>query len=189
MKSTKIIYRFTAILGVIALSACSAAFAQTSGQQRTAQQDTKFLEKANQGSVDEVDLAQLVLKKSNNEDVKAFAQQMVTDHTALLDNMKPFDAEAGLTVPNHPDAATEANKIKLAVLTGSAFDKAYIKAMVEDHSKDLKEFMAEEKSTAYPAFKTAVGKGEQVVRGHLKMIDDIAKKNGVAPAAVPAAGM
>jgi putative membrane protein len=177
--------KLTAVLGVVALSACTAAFAQTPGQARTAHQDTKFLEKANQGSVDEVDLAQLVLKKSSNDDVKAFAQKMVTDHTALLDAMKPFDMEAGVTIPEHPDAAAEATKLKLDVLKGEAFDKAYIKAMVEDHHKDLEAFMAEEKATGYPAFKDAVSQGEKVVRGHLEMIDQLAKKNGLAPAPVP----
>ena len=34
-------------------------------QASTARQDTKFLEKANQGSVDEIELAQFALKKSN----------------------------------------------------------------------------------------------------------------------------
>src|ERR1700734_888188 len=99
------------ILGVAALCSCSAAFAQSSptpDQARTAHQDTKFLENANQGSVDEIELAQLALKKSSDDDVKAFAQKMVQDHSKLLDDMKPFDAEAGLKIPEHPDAMAEA---------------------------------------------------------------------------------
>jgi putative membrane protein len=171
------------------LSAGTAAIAQTPGQARTAHQDTKFLEKANQGSVDEIDLAQLALKKSNDDDVKAFAQKMIHDHQQLIDDMQRFSNEAGLKTPEHPDAATEAEKLKLDVLTGNAFDKAYIKAMVEDHHKDLIEFLAEEKATAYPAFRDAVEKGAKVVREHLEMIDQIAKKDGIAPAPVPNTGM
>src|SRR5580700_5541559 len=109
------------ILGVAALCSCSAAFAQSSptpDQARTAHQDTKFLEKANQGSVDEIELAQVALKKSSNDEVKNFAQKMIDDHQKLIDNMKPFDYEAGLKVPEHPDASTEAEKLKLDVLTG-----------------------------------------------------------------------
>jgi putative membrane protein len=180
---------FPAIFTVAAITCCAPAFAQSADQARTAHQDTKFLEKANQGSVDEIELAQIVLKKSNNDDVKAFAQKMIDDHTTLISNMQPFDNEAGLKPPAHPDASTEALKLKLDVLSGETFDKAYIKAMVEDHHKDLQDFMAEEKATAYPAFRDAVKQGEQVVRTHLKMIDDLAKKNGIAPAPVPAAGL
>jgi len=183
---------FPALLGVAAISLGTATFAQTSSpgsdQARTAHQDTEFLKKANQGSVDEIDLAQLALKKSSDDDVKAFAQKMIDDHGKLLDDMKPFDMQAGVSIPEHPDAAGEATKLKLDVLTGKTFDKAYIKAMVEDHHKDLEAFIAEEKATSYPAFKDAVGKGEKVVHEHLEMIDQMAKKDGVAPAPVPDSG-
>jgi putative membrane protein len=178
-----------AILAIVAVSACAPAFAQSADPARTAHQDTKFLEAANQGSVDEIDLAKIALDKSTNDDVKTFAQKMIDDHTTLIHAMQPFDNQAGIQPPTHADAATEAEKLKLKVLSGQTFDKAYIKAMVDDHHKDLQEFLAEEKATAYPAFRDAVKQGEQVVREHLKMIDDIAKKNGIAPAPVPAAGL
>jgi putative membrane protein len=181
---------FPAMLAFVAVAASAPAIAKTNTpartQQSTAHQDTRFLEKANQGNVDEIDLAQLALQKSSNEDVKNFAQKMVQDHTTLMNNMKPFANEAGLQPPSHPSAATEAKKLKLDVLSGAAFDKAYIKAMVEDHHKDLQEFRAEIKATGYPAFKSAVEQGAQVVQEHLEMINQIAKKNGVAPAPVPA---
>jgi putative membrane protein len=177
-----------AILALAALSACAPAFAKSPAgkdQASTAHQDTEFLKKANQGSVDEIDLAQLALKKSTDDDVKAFAQKMIDDHTKLLNDMKPFDMEAGVTPPEHPDAATEASKLKLDLLSGKSFDKAYIKDMVEDHHKDLEAFIQEENSTGYPAFKDAVAKGEKVVHEHLEMIDGIARKNGLPPAPVP----
>ena len=182
---------FPAMLALALIS--TAAFAKSNTppnrtQASTAHQDTKFLEKANQGNVDEIDLAQLALKKSNNDDVKNFAQRMIHDHTMLMDNMKPFANEAGLQPPSHPSAGTEAEKLKLDVLSGESFDKAYIKAMVQDHSKDLAEFRQEAKSTGYPAFKNAVEQGAQVVREHLDMVNQIAKKMGVAPAPVPGAG-
>ncbi|MEO6802083.1 MAG: DUF4142 domain-containing protein [Granulicella sp.] len=179
-----------AIVVLAFLTTCAPAFAKTHApavkdQQSTAHQDTKFLEDATQGSVDEIDLAQIALKKSNNEDVKAFAQKMVHDHTMLIENMQSFANEAGLKKPEHDSIATDALKVKLEVLSGEAFDRAYIKAMVEDHHKDLMAFEKEIKATGYPAFKEAVEKGAEVVRGHLEMINDIAKKNGVAPAPVP----
>ena len=184
--------KFSAIpIAITIAAACIAApaVAQDSDQARTAHQDTKFLETANQGSVDEIDLAQVALKKSDDPDVKQFAQTMIDDHTKLLDGMKPFDMEAGVKVPEHPSAGTEATKLKLEVLTGKTFDKAYIKGMVEDHHQDLEAFLDEEKATGYPAFKDAVGKGEKVVHHHLEMANDLAKKFGVAPAPVPSSGM
>lgn len=188
--------KFTALPAILALaviSTCIPASAKsntpaTRTQASTAHHDTMFLEKANQGSVNEIDLAQLAVQKSTNDDVKNFAQKMITDHNTLLNNMKPFDNEAGLQIPSQPDAATKAERTKLEALSGEAFDKAYIKAMVQDHHKDLEAFQTEAKSTGYPAFKTAVEQGEQTVRDHLELINQLAKKNGVAPALVPPAG-
>ena len=62
--------------------------------------------------------------------------------------------------------------------------------MVEDHHKDLQEFIAEKNSTGYSRlFKDAVSNGEQVIREHLQLIDNLAKKNGVTPDPVPSAGL
>jgi putative membrane protein len=180
--------RFTAlptILALAAVSACVPVFAQSPDQAGTAHHDTEFLKQANQGSRDEIDLAGIALKKSEDPDVKNFAQKMIDDHTKLLDDMKPFDMQAGLSIPDHDDASTDAEKAKLELLSGKTFDKAYIKEMVDGHHKVLEAFIAEEKSTGYPDFKAAVGKGESVVAEHLKMADQIAKTLGVAPAPVP----
>jgi len=167
-----------------ALSVCIPARAAEPTQTSTAHQDTEFLKTANQGSYNEVELAKFVLNKTSDPDVKAFAQRMIDDHTKLLNDMKPFDEEAGVTLPDHVDLETKAAEAKLELLSGKAFDKAYIKNMVEDHHKDLQEFRKEEASTGYPAFKAAVAKGETVIKEHLEMIDGIAKKNGIPPAPV-----
>jgi putative membrane protein len=174
-------------LTIACLSAGAPMFAQASDQARTAHHDTEFLKDANQGSVDEINLAKIALDKADSQDVKDFAQKMIDDHTKLLDDMKKFDMEAGVSIPDHSSASTMAEEAKLKLLSGKSFDKAYVKEMVEDHHKDLDQFIAEEKSTGYPAFKDAVESGAKVVREHLEMANKLAKENGVAPAPVPAA--
>ena len=94
---------FPSVIAFAAISICMPAFAANGKTQAaTAHQDTKFLEKANQGSVDEIDLAKLVVQKATDPNVKAFAQRMIDDHGKLLDDMKTFDAEAGLKIPTIP---------------------------------------------------------------------------------------
>jgi putative membrane protein len=177
-----------AVVALATLSIAAPAIALSADQARTAHHDTEFLKNANQGSVDEIDLAQIAVKKSDDQQVKDFAQMMITDHQKLLDDMKKFDNEAGVKAPEHADASTLAEEAKLEVLSGKSFDKAYIKKMVEDHHKVLEDFLAEEKSSGYPAFKDAVDHGASVVRDHLTAADRLAKDNGIAPAPVPKAG-
>ncbi len=45
--------------------------------------DKMFVKKALQGGMAEVQLGQLTLQKSNNDQVKQFAQRMIDDHTKL----------------------------------------------------------------------------------------------------------
>ncbi len=62
--------------------------------------DRMFVGKAMQGSMAEVQLGQLTLQKSNNDQVKQFAQRMIDDHTKLNEQMKPVAQQLGVAVPN-----------------------------------------------------------------------------------------
>ncbi len=170
--------------------ACVPAFAAprvpaVKDQASTAKQDTAFLKKASQGNVDEVDLGQQALQKSDDQQVKEFAQKLVDDHTALQQKMAPFAAEAGLETPTSPDAEAAAEKVKLDVLKGKAYDKEFVRFNIKDHAKDLAEFRKEIATTGYPAFKTALVNGEQVIREHLEIANKLGKSMGLTPAPMP----
>lgn len=51
--------------------------------------------------------------------------------------MKGVAEQFGVTPPTTLSAADTALEAKLKMLSGDAFDKAYIKAMVKDHQTDL----------------------------------------------------
>jgi len=78
------------------------------------------------------------LKISKNQEVRAFAEQMVKDHTAV--NKQALDLCKKLNVtPQDNDTskgltkAAEAKRAELAKLSGAAFDKAYIANEVAYH--------------------------------------------------------
>ncbi len=159
-----------------------------------AQKDKMFVHKAAEGGLDEVQLGQLATQRSNNADVKAFGQKMVDDHTMLNNNMKPIADKLGVMVPDHLNKKDQAKYDQLSALSGDAFDQAYVKDMVEDHRKDLREFRHESMTAADPQLKEVVTNGTQVIAGHLKMADHLAKEIGVTvpkgpmtPAASPSA--
>ena len=93
-------------------------------------------------TADELDInaAKLALKKSQNNDVKQFAQQMVDDHTKLQKSVN--DLGAKLKVKPEPSATSKSLKTagaaetkKLQGLKGSAFDKEYIDHEVAFHQQ------------------------------------------------------
>jgi len=62
--------------------------------------------------------------------------------------------------------------------TGSAFDKGFIDAQVEDHQKDIAEFEKEAQSGGDPQLKAFAAKTLPTLREHLKQAQDLQTKLG-----------
>jgi putative membrane protein len=80
----------------------------------------------------------LALKKSKSDDVKQFAQQMVTDHEAGAKEVLDLAKKLGVkpeesAVTKDLRKGSKDTQAKLAKLTGAAFDKAYVDAEVAYH--------------------------------------------------------
>lgn len=142
--------------------------------------DKKFVKEAMQGGMAEVELGQLASQKGQSDDVKQFGEKMQQDHTKLNDQMKPIAQQIGVTPPDSVSPKDKALKTKLEGLSGDSFDKAYIKAMVKDHQKDLAEFQKESTSGTDSQVKDAASQGAQVIQEHLNMIKEIAGKHGAS---------
>jgi len=141
--------------------------------------DKKFVHKAAEGGMAEIQLSQLALQKAGSDDVKQFAQKMVDDHTMLNDSMKPIADQMGVKVPTKLAKKDQAEYDKLNGMSGDAFDKEYLAYMVKDHHKDLREFRQEDATAGDPALKTAVDKGTSVIQEHTQMVEQLAKSKGV----------
>ncbi len=141
--------------------------------------DKMFVKKALQGGMAEVQLGQLTLQKSNNDQVKQFAQRMIDDHTKLGEQMKPVAQQLGVSAPNDISKKDKSTIAKLQALSGPAYDEAYIRDMVKDHKKDLSEFQTEASSGQDQTVKDAANQGSKVIAQHLQMIQQIAKDHNV----------
>jgi putative membrane protein len=153
---------------------------QTTGQASPV--DRVFVKKAMQGSMAEVQLGQLTLQKSENEQVKQFAQRMIDDHTKLNEQMKPVAQQVGVDVPAQVSKKDRAVIAKMQGLSGPAYDQAYIKDMVKDHKQDLSDFQMEASSGQDQTVKDAASQGSKVIAGHLQMAQQMAKDQNVAMA-------
>ena len=132
--------------------------------------DKNFILAAAQGGMTEVKLGELAAQNGKRDDVKAFGQMMVKDHSAINDDLKALAAQKGVTLPDSLDAKHQGMVDKMAALTGSEFDDAYIASMIKAHKKDAKEFKAESAATQDADIKSFVDKSIPVVDGHLKRI-------------------
>jgi putative membrane protein len=148
-------------------------------QTGTSATDRMFVKSAMQGGMAEVQLGQLTLQKSNNDQVKQFAQRMIDDHTKLNEDMKPVAHQLGVDVPDQVSKKDRNVINKLQGLSGAAYDQAYIKDMVKDHKGDLSEFQAEASSGQDQTVKDAAAQGSKVIAQHLQMAQQLAKDQNV----------
>jgi len=142
----------------------------------TSPEDRVFLKEALEGGMAEVQLGQLALQKSNNADVKQFAQKMVDDHSKMGDQLKPIAQQIGVKIPDGPSKKDKATIAKLQALNGDDFDKAYMKDMVKDHKSDLTAFQSESDQGSNLAVKGAAGQYAPIIHQHLQMAEQINDK-------------
>lgn len=142
--------------------------------------DKAFMKKAAQGGLEEVEIGQMVASKAQSNDVKQFAQRMVDDHTKANDQLKSLAQQKGVTLPTTMDATGKALKARLEKLSGDQLDKAYMKSMVQDHTKDVHEFKTESQSAKDPDVKSFASSTLPTLENHLKEAKQVASKEGVS---------
>ena len=157
---------------------CATLVGGTAVKAQGADQDKQFLMTASQSDYTEMTFSKLAEQKSTNASVKAYAQKMITDHTKLEADMKPFADQMGVTPVTTLDATHQQLYDQMSSLSGTDFDKAYMSAMDTDHHASLDAFKAEEASTTNASLKPVVKKGEKVVAQHTEMADKMSKRMG-----------
>ena len=109
------------------------------------QEDRTFVKEAAIGSMAEVELSKLA-QKSENADVKSFADHMIRDHTTVNQELTAIATDLGVDMPKALDAEHERLRENVQTLHGKAFDEQYMHGMVEDHDKAVNLFQREERS-------------------------------------------
>jgi len=133
--------------------------------------DRSFAENAAAGGLAEVALGQLALHNGSSQQVKAFGQQMVTDHGQANQELQQIAQTENLTLPTAPASKDQALQKKLSGLKGAAFDAAYTQDMIKDHKQDIAEFQREAQSGQDPALKAFAQKTLPTLQKHLQMAE------------------
>jgi putative membrane protein len=141
-----------------------------------AQADQKFVKEAAMGGMAEVDLGRLAVDKGSSADVKAFGTKMVSDHGAANEELKSLASSKSIMLTSTLDSKHQATHDRLAKLSGSAFDRAYVSDMLKDHQTDVSEFRREASGAKDPEIKAWAAKTLPTLEEHLKRIGDLDKK-------------
>lgn len=131
--------------------------------------DRKFVEAAARGGEAEVQLGKLAAQRAESPAVKQFGQRMVDDHSKADEKLQQVASSKDITLPSDMDAATRLEYDKLQKLTGSQFDREYMKTMVSDHRKDVQAFQKERRSARDNDVKAFAAATLPTVEEHLKL--------------------
>ncbi|RYE89855.1 MAG: DUF4142 domain-containing protein [Cytophagaceae bacterium] len=136
--------------------------------------DKEFMMSAAHSDQNEMQLSKIALTKDVSAKTKAYANQMIADHTKSTNNLKPIAAKASVTLPTDMDADHKAMAPEMEKLSGKAFEDKYLQQMVADHQKTANTLKAHETMTKNTALQGWISTTLPVVEGHLSM----AKKDG-----------
>jgi putative membrane protein len=131
--------------------------------------DHNFVNEAAIGGMAEVELGNLAKEKASNPDVKSFGERMATDHAKANDELKNWAQQKNVTLPTELDAKHKSERDRLAKLSGDAFDKAYMRLMVADHTHDVAAFKKESTAAKDPDLKAWAGKTLPTLEEHMKL--------------------
>ncbi|MGI4843796.1 MAG: DUF4142 domain-containing protein [Janthinobacterium lividum] len=149
--------------------ASGAAGATGSGTAKLSNADKKAMSDMAIANMAEVETGKLALSKSQNAEVKTFAQQMIDDHGKALSELQTLAQTKGVTLPTELDAKHKSMAAKLEKLSGDAFDKEYMKmAGLKDHKDTHAKLQKISKSAKDPDVKAAAEKTIPTVEQHLK---------------------
>lgn len=132
--------------------------------------DRRFVERAAEGGMAEVALAQVARERATDPQVKAFAQRMAEDHGQANQALAQLAGTKGVELPAEPPRGARRDVERMgAMKPGPDFDRAYMKHMVDDHKKTVTEFGKASREARDPEVKAFAAKQLPTLENHLEL--------------------
>jgi putative membrane protein len=137
---------------------------------------TKFLAQAMQDSLAEIETCELALQKTSNDDIKAFSQHMIDQHSQMGREIEQLAGKKNATLPKDVSSEQKSTFEELSKLSGEEFDKKFLDHNVKDHEKDIRIFREQAEQANDSDIKAFAEKGVQQLSQHLNMAKEVERK-------------
>ena len=132
--------------------------------------DRNFMVAAAQGGLAEVQMGQLALKKTNNPKVRDFAQMMVKEHSDINSKLAPMATQMGVSLPTGMSPADSAAFSRLSRQAGTNFDRTYMAAQKNAHTKALALFQDAGNQADNMALRNFFAENATTIANHVEML-------------------
>jgi len=130
--------------------------------------DRQFMIKTAQANIGEVKGGQLALTRAVASPARDFAQHMIDDHSRANVELKKLARQKGVRLPSDTDLKHKQMAHMLAARSGDAFDRAYLKAMIDGHRKVIAMFQSEVADGRDPDVKAWASQTLPTLQRHLQ---------------------
>ena len=150
--------------------------ASGSGSATLGKADQKMIKDMAMANLAEIEAGRMAQSKSQSEQVKNFAQQMIDDHTRALTEVQQLAQTKGVALPTELDRTHKRAAEKMAALSGEAFDRAYMKQSgLADHKKTHALLQQAQSRAKDPDVKALAARTAPIVDQHLNSAQQLSK--------------
>jgi putative membrane protein len=139
------------------------------------QMDKRFLLQVAQASMLTIEMGKLASEKGSSEEVRKLGAKMMQDHTRGLEIFKRVAVKDGVELPAALDSKHKERLDKLAKLSGTEFDRAYVKDQIKAHQRLVSYFESESDNSSDTAAKKLATNMLPAIQKHLDMFKDVNK--------------
>lgn len=133
-----------------------------------ASEDQEMMQDIAHANLAEIEVGKLALEKSQNEQVRKFAQRLIDDHTAAMKELQKLAQSKNAELPTETDIQHKAIATALQALSGETFDNQFIQRVgVGDHQRTHELLQKTQKSAKDKDLRAYAQKTMKVVGQHL----------------------
>lgn len=141
---------------------------------RKADNPETFIKKAAGADQFEIRASQLAQQKTSNQQIKAMADRISSDHQSNYDQLSQIAQQKNVTLADKLPAKLQSQLDQLSTLNGGAFDQKYDHIMIHDHKEDIALFQRAAGYNTDPAVKAFAQSTLPTLQHHLQMAESCA---------------
>jgi putative membrane protein len=137
-------------------------------------QDKAFVKRAVESSIAKEQMGQMALEKSNDDQVKLFAQKIADDCSKMIGQWKLMTQLMSVGMPTSPSKSQVKTIEKLKGLSGEDFVQAYLKQILKDSKEDDADFKREAAATQNAQLRALVLEQDRTIEMHSQQVAQLA---------------
>jgi putative membrane protein len=141
--------------------------------EQIAKRENDFFKDAATSDMLEIESSQLALERARSEQVRDFAQMMISDHTNVRAEMRMLTAQKDVELPKQMGKKNQAIVEELRQTSGRDFDRAYMQAQVTAHQEAINRYQAAAHNADDRDLKRLAQNTLPTLREHLRMAQRI----------------